>query len=272
MTNIQKKYFMNKFGLEYHLVDSCNLRCAGCSHYSSLLDKLTYTPLDKIIKEMSILKLKTNHGTSLKWLRLLGGEPLLHPELAECIKIIRGYFTETRITLVTNGLLLDKMPDRFYEECKDSKVEIQVTNYGIIDIDAIFDYIKAKNISIEVYRTCKSWYYRNIRLTDGDIDCFKNCYHKSMCPNYRNGKIFLCPQMAYIDIFNNCFNKNISINRDEYIDISDIRNFDDLVTALTTLHPTFCSKYCNCVDSNGNPSALGQRHTTQKNINEFCEL
>ena len=34
----------NKFGVEYHLTDSCNLNCAGCSHYSSLIDDKIYIP------------------------------------------------------------------------------------------------------------------------------------------------------------------------------------------------------------------------------------
>ena len=104
----------NKFGVEYHLVDSCNLRCAGCSHYSSLLDDLSYTPLEKVQKELQLLKSKTDDGNHLYWLRLLGGEPLLHPCLSQCIEEIRDLFPHTRITLVTNGLLLDIMDSEFY--------------------------------------------------------------------------------------------------------------------------------------------------------------
>ena len=45
----------NHFGVEYHLVDSCNLNCAGCSHYSSLIEDKTFPSLDFIIKDLQLL-------------------------------------------------------------------------------------------------------------------------------------------------------------------------------------------------------------------------
>lgn len=260
----------NKFGVEYHLVDSCNLRCAGCSHYSSLLDDLSYTPLEKVQKELQLLKSKTDDGNHLYWLRLLGGEPLLHPCLSQCIEEIRDLFPHTRITLVTNGLLLDKMDSEFYNVCSRCKIVIQVTDYYILNIQEVFDHLKEKGVEVELYRTCKTWNYQNIRITNEYVDCFKNCYHKTMCPNYRNEKIYLCPQMAYVDIFNRFFNKEIPILDNEYIDINNIGSFEELYNTFINLHPQFCSTFCNCRGEDGNPLLEGKRRRTLKDINEFC--
>ncbi len=105
----------DNFGLEYHLVHSCNLKCAGCSHYSSLLDKLTFVSKEQIESDMNLLKACTNNGDALRWLRLLGEEPLLHLNLTACFNIIRNVFPKTRITLITNGINLNKMSVPFFK-------------------------------------------------------------------------------------------------------------------------------------------------------------
>ena len=120
------------FGIEYHLVDFCNLKCAGCSHYSSLIDNQTYPSLEEIIKDLTLLKNKI--GDKLQWLRLLGGEPLLHPNISECLKEIRNLFQNTEISIVTNGLLLGKMNQNFYNICLESKIKIRITDYKIINL------------------------------------------------------------------------------------------------------------------------------------------
>lgn len=271
MMNIQKRSFMiKKFGVEYHLVDSCNLRCAGCSHYSSLLDQLSYIPIETVKKEMELLFRRTDNGLQLKWLRLLGGEPLLHPEITQCIEYIRSRFPYTRITLVTNGIKLDKMEESFYRACYECDITIQVTDYFIIDMEKTFSLLEEKNVKAELYRTCKTWNYQNIRMTQEIYDCFTNCYHKIMCPNYRKGCIYLCPQMAYLEIFNNTFNTNIPINKNEFINLNEIDNFEELIRRFDALHPDFCSNYCNCKGDDGNPLLEGERRKTLKDINEFC--
>lgn len=269
--NIPKRSFMiRKFGVEYHLVDSCNLRCAGCSHYSSLLDQLSYVPLETVKKEMELLFYRTENGQQLRWLRLLGGEPLLHPQVTQCLKYIRSIFPNTRITLVTNGIKLDKMEESFYKACCECEIAVLVTDYYIIDINKTFNFLKEKNVKVELYRTCKTWNYQNIRMTQEKFDCFTNCYHKIMCPNYRNECLFLCPQMAYLDIFNSTFKTKIPINRNEFLNLNEIDNFEELIRKFDALHPDFCSIYCNCKGNDGNPILEGERRRTQKDINEFC--
>jgi len=76
----------------------CNIKCRAC--YND--DKAKFKPLKEIESELKqIMKLRR-----LQTVLLLGGEPLLHPELIEIIKMVRsyGFFVET----CSNGVLLDK--------------------------------------------------------------------------------------------------------------------------------------------------------------------
>ncbi len=258
-----------KLILEYHLVDSCNLKCAGCSHYSSLLDKLTYVPLEDIVTDLSLLKNKV--GDNLTTLRLLGGEPLLHPQICECLTEIRNIFPKTNLVIVTNGILLKKMPEEFYNICSKSNIQISITDYGLLNITEILDKLKDLNIKATVYRNSNKnliWHYKHIRLTGGKIDCLSKCIFKNMCNNYRNGKIYLCPHIAYIDFFNKYFGKNIELDNTDYISLDEINSFDELIEKINSAKPNFCYHYCNYYDKT-HPKK-GEWYTTKKDINEFC--
>lgn len=256
----------HNFGLEYHLVDSCNLRCAGCSHYSSLINKLIYPTIEETINDLSILKNKI--ADNLKWLRLLGGEPLLRPNISECLKEIRNLFPNTEISIVTNGLLLGKMSQEFYDICRESKIRIRITDYKIIDLLPLINKLKEIGIRVDYYRIANKWHYQHIRLTEEKIDCLKKCIYKNICNNYRNGKIYLCPHIAYIEYFNKYFNKDIKLDETDYISLDEIKSFDELIEKLKNARPNFCYQYCNYYD-NEHP-INGKWERTKKDINEFC--
>jgi ABC-2 type transport system ATP-binding protein len=256
------------FGLEYHLVDSCNLRCAGCSHYSSLLDKETYPSLEDIINDLQYLKNKI--GDNLKWLRLLGGEPLIHPDINECLKNIRKLFPNTEISIVTNGLLLKKMKQDFYDTCLNSKIVIRITDYGVIDLENTLNTLRERGIIADCYKRAHIWRYQHIRLTEDRIDCLKRCRYKNNCNNYKNGKIYLCPHIAYIEYFNKYFNKNIKLEESDYISLDKVKSFEEIIEKINNAKPNFCYQYCNYYDTN-HPKT-GEWKRTKKDINEFCLL
>ena len=82
-------------------------------------------------------------------IKLLGGEPLIHPDLLQVISLCRGIFKNTRILLVTNGILLKTMSEEFWKTCQNNQIAISISLYPI-NID--FDYIKRKtdNYGIEL--------------------------------------------------------------------------------------------------------------------------
>ena len=62
--------------LEHHIVDHCNLNCGGCSHFSPLADPW-FEDFDTFKKDFLQLY-DITHG-NVGVIRLMGGEPLLHP-------------------------------------------------------------------------------------------------------------------------------------------------------------------------------------------------
>ena len=95
---------------EVILTEHCNLRCAGCDHGSPLLPATTL-PLDTLERDLRALA-GVYHAGEIK---LVGGEPTLHPELVQVIEVARASGVADRITLVTNGVLLHRMTDEVWE-------------------------------------------------------------------------------------------------------------------------------------------------------------
>jgi cyclic pyranopterin phosphate synthase len=94
---------------ELDIVHHCNLSCRACTHLSPWAAKYFVDP-DQVVSDLSVLA-KYCH---LKGVGLLGGEPLLHPDLLGVIDAIRKSGIIERIAVVTNGVLLWRMPEAFW--------------------------------------------------------------------------------------------------------------------------------------------------------------
>lgn len=96
--------------LEAHVVDHCNLTCAECCSLSPHLPAWQVEP--------AALARDLAHATRIlapRVFKLVGGEPLLHPQLVELVEIVRTSRIAPRISITTNGLLLERMPDALWE-------------------------------------------------------------------------------------------------------------------------------------------------------------
>jgi len=86
----------------------CNLHCRMCGQWGergslkSLLSVITRRYLELPLIERLIKEVKTFHPT----ITLFGGEPLLHPQWEEVVKLIKG--AGLRCNMISNGILLKK--------------------------------------------------------------------------------------------------------------------------------------------------------------------
>src|SRR3990172_2333761 len=111
--------------VETHLTDHCNLNCKGCDHFSPIAPKW-YCDLEDHARDMRQL---SRLFSNIEKIRLMGGEPLLHPEVNTFLAVTRKYFPRSDIRLVTNGVLLQKMSRNFWEACKENKIIIDISIY-----------------------------------------------------------------------------------------------------------------------------------------------
>ena len=97
------------FGVEYNLTEHCNLSCYHCDHASPLMPSkfASLADYERDIRAFS-------EAVHVEEFRLVGGEPLLHPQLLDFMRIARETGIGDALKIYTNGMLLHTMPDEFW--------------------------------------------------------------------------------------------------------------------------------------------------------------
>ena len=204
--------------LETMATQACNLVCTGCTNYSD-------------IKHSGYVRWHDMHSQLSAWLKVLdipdfgimGGEPLINPEIKQWITGVRELMPDAQIRFTTNGLLLHKhmavvdlMHDigncvfKITAHVDDTELENTiadifnrynwepVTEYGIdrwaADNGVRFQ-INRPTKFIKTYRNS----YSNMQPHDSNpVDSFNMCIQQT-CPLLHNGKIYKCSTQGLLE-------------------------------------------------------------------------
>jgi 4Fe-4S single cluster domain/Radical SAM superfamily len=110
---------IDRLSLEHPLVAHCNLRCANCDHRSPALAP-SFSDVAQFERDLS----KLRQVLRAKTLKLLGGEPLMHPNLSEFLKLAKLSGIADRIQVWTNGLLLHRLKPGDLDGCDDLIISV----------------------------------------------------------------------------------------------------------------------------------------------------
>ena len=110
--------------VEINITKHCNLNCKGCDHFAPLSGEDNMS-LDSFKKDMQ--RLRELFGEKLIEIHILGGEPLMHPEIDSFLEVSRSLFPKASILIDTNGTLLKRMPETFWKHCRDWHIQLNVT-------------------------------------------------------------------------------------------------------------------------------------------------
>ncbi len=111
---------------EINAVLHCNLTCRACSHRSPIFKKNITEP-EVVYRDLKLL----SKYVAPNMIRVVGGEPLLHPNIEELIEAIRRSDAAPWIRVVTNGVLLTKASQRFWSLVD----EVYVSQYPGFHLD-----------------------------------------------------------------------------------------------------------------------------------------
>lgn len=133
--------------VEYSVAYHCNLKCSSCSHMSPFLAK-NFPKIESYYNDINTLQ-NVIHANEI---RLLGGEPLLNPEITQYAKIAKRANIANIVAVTTNGLLLHKMDRDFWHNVD----KVTITRYPNISINEermqIFrDLSKQNDVILEEY-------------------------------------------------------------------------------------------------------------------------
>lgn len=186
--------------LEAHVVDHCNLTCAECCSLSPHLPRWQVEPAhlaDDLARAARVLA----PGV----FKLVGGEPLLHPELVELVHVARRSGIAPRISLTTNGLLLERTPDSLWKAI--DAFTISLYPRPALDAGARAE-IEARAAQFDVALNWKrqdDFVVMNRLAASTDDDelrsLFADCWIRERCHMVRAGRFYTCTRPPHFHAY-----------------------------------------------------------------------
>lgn len=223
--------------VEMHVMDACNLNCRGCTHYSPIFENKV-PKFEEKMNDVRILKEKID--TIVRFF-ILGGEPLLNPELDKYIKEIRNMLPYTELYIVTNGLLIPSLSDATMSLIKKEKVRVIISEYE--PTHRKMDEIRKKLDTYKVMYNIRAWDVKqkfNLPLSLNECSKRDRICISNGCTIIGDGKIARCPQLLYVQQLNKYF--DIHLPSDGLMELESCPSGDDLITVLK--RETDLCKHC----------------------------
>ena len=236
---IQDGYIIPPSHLELIVADHCNISCRQCNHASPAVPKWFADP-EEVKRDLGILA----RIYKPRYIKLIGGEPLLHPKLAEVIFVARNSGISDYFLLVTNGMLLDRLSDDVWQLID----EIEISRYasaGLTESSLKRAKEKAEKFAVRFtlndYPEFRRTFTRKMN-TDGELvdRIFRACKMANVwgCHALHKGRIYRCSQSIYVpSLVDNSFSEGIKI--------TDHAGFRDaLLEFLNSQNPLQSCQYC----------------------------
>lgn len=184
------------YHFETHITDHCNLNCKGCSHFSTLC-----TPAFADLKEFRADMLRmAGLFSAVRQIILLGGEPLLHPDIIAFIRTAREALPKTRIYLLTNALLVTRMDEEFWIALAETGVVLRCGLYPVGPPKDEIDRLgRLHGVRVEWTAPLERFFKTPIdpQGAQDPASSFAGCERVMNCPILRNGRLYPCAYSAY---------------------------------------------------------------------------
>lgn len=226
--------------LECRIVEYCNLNCRGCSVAANIREEKVLS-LEEFENDLISLK---RLFSGIKFFKLFGGEPLLHPQLKEMLELSRRYFPDAEIVVHSNGLLVPEMKREIMESMRHLHISFIFTLYPVTGMKKreIEDILNEAGVSYKFWAPV--YEFKKMLNQNGDYDAaevYKNC---SKCVNLIDGTIS-CGIGHFIDYLEKYFCVEICDNK--YENCVDIHTTSMNGWEINNLlnQPSNVCKYCS---------------------------
>ncbi len=237
-----------EFRFEFCITKHCNLNCRSCDHFCPLVEREEYMEFNVFSRDIQRLS-DLFHGKAEQIL-ILGGEPLLNPDILQYMQLTRKWFPLANIYIVTNGILLNNMQEDFWETCRNYNIGLRPTRYPIkVDYEALKQIAHSKGVDYDFFGSTKMsirnmWHHPFDLLGKQDAEeNFLLCYSGNHCITLDNGRLYTCPIPMTSKAFAAYFHKDIREEDADSIDIYKVTSSQEILDRLAKPIP-FC-KYCD---------------------------
>jgi organic radical activating enzyme len=222
----------------------CNINCRWCSH-ASPTSQVRYARSAEVGAGLAVLAsfMRVDH------MRLLGGEPLLHPDLVELVEVARSSGITETVRVLTNGLLLHTVPVEFWRLVDEVHVSVYPSTAGAIArrVDGLREAAAAGGARLKLL------YFDRFRVAyrapgqDGELTerIYRTCQIGNVwrCLTLEAGRLYRCPQAAHVhlsDRYKGCRSSHGA----DYLEVDRIASVGELVDWLVRPEPLASCQVC----------------------------
>lgn len=237
--------------LDVDVVSHCNLNCASCCHYAPIAES-SYLALDTFRRDLHALAAIKGVAGFFDALCLMGGEPLLHPDLASLIRAAHEAVPGLQLRVVTNGKLLASAPKALWDAMRATKTDILMTPYPIgVDYSALVELAQAHGVEASVggglaQGTSGEHYFLRTPLDEsGTCDpakAFAVCSLGGSTMQLLDGRIYPCNRGALFGIVNARFGTKFTHESSDYLELDTVSSVEQIDIFRRSARP-MC-RYC----------------------------
>jgi organic radical activating enzyme len=247
--------------VEINAVWHCNISCQSCSHGSPEMPRDRCADPAKVTEDLRAL----SNWMRVEHVRVLGGEPLLHPDIVALLAAIRSAGITDTARVLTNGLRLHDQAPAFWDAVDEIHVSVYPnTARQIAARRELIERLAAESGTVLLFKYFD--YFRvAFRPDDHDDELTQLIYDTCQignswrCLTVENGTLYRCPQSAPAT-------DRAAITRvSEGIGISGIRDVGELRAWIE--NPSPLPSCATCAGSAG----LRHPHKMRRPVPEFSD-
>ena len=211
--NAREKIYLLKSELKYiefHLTEHCNLNCKGCYHFSNIAPE-GYA--DHAVHERDMRRL-SQLFRNIHQIRLMGGEPLQHPEVHRFLRTTRAAFPRSDVGVITNGVLLPRVSEDFWAACRETDARIDLTVYPPMEkmVETYSRLCRENRVRLHLSYSNEFMAHYNPKGDSDKAKAFRECRKMYFCPFLRDGRVYSCFMTPNVRYFNQKFGHEVAVD------------------------------------------------------------
>ena len=186
--------------VEVVITPSCNLNCKGCANFMPLYQLKKSVSTEQIKQTVSALLSVSGRVDVLK---LIGGEPFLHPELSELLTFVLGNPKVKKVMLTTNGSIVPS--EQVLNVMSNKRVHVIISDYPTVNHTCMIEALEKYGVSFTLlkFENWEDYGGAELRkLSESELTKSYALCSAASCKTLYGNKLFSCPRSAHGDFLN----------------------------------------------------------------------
>lgn len=224
---------------ELVVTEKCSLRCVDCANLMQYYNSPQSYDKSELLHELEEMG---ENGAELYVLQVLGGEPLLHKNIAEILTAACQMGFIHKIQVVTNATILPN--EGLTAALNNRKITILISDYGknSTKMNELIALLQREKISYEKAPFTNWEDYGDLsqkNLSERElVRSYKEC-PSAECKSIIHGKLFTCPRSAHM------YNLGLLSNPEQYISLTDATSSREKLSSFYNRKYDEACRFCN---------------------------